>query len=79
MITLDYHFTGTYAKNLVLDWTSIAKMIRERTLWVKEKLEAEQAEVPPLDLELLGDRQFTDAFNGPFQQFFKQHFVLCGN
>ncbi|OGT42199.1 MAG: hypothetical protein A3F13_02060 [Gammaproteobacteria bacterium RIFCSPHIGHO2_12_FULL_40_19] len=71
MIELSNHFTGTYAKNLLADWTVLTQLIRQQTAWVKDTINVknEMGAISPL----LTDQQMNDALNGPFQQFFKPH------
>ncbi|MCX7120497.1 MAG: hypothetical protein NTZ67_01775 [Gammaproteobacteria bacterium] len=72
MITLQNHFTGTYAKNLLADWKIIANLMLQKSTWVKDTTQA-QLEKETLKPLTLTDLQMSDAFNGPFQHFFKIH------
>lgn len=68
MIEIQNHFTGTYAKNLLADWTVIAQLIHQETVWVKDTINKQNKTAP-----LLTDQQINDALNGPLQQFFISH------
>lgn len=71
MLNLAHHFTGTYAKNLLADWSVISQCITEKTVWVKDTLgEANQAS---FNGPVLTDQQINDAYNGPFRAFFMPH------
>ena len=72
MLELKNHFTGTYAKNLLADWSVISDFIRQKTTWVKDTVRGE-TEFHPLKFPTLNDQQINDALNGPFQHFFKAH------
>ena len=68
MFNLPNHFTGTYAKNAIADWSILFNGIVEKTVWVKDAIQDTDAKLP-----ILSDQQMNDAFNGPFQAFFKSH------
>src|SRR3989338_1245019 len=75
MIDSKHHFTPTYSKILLADWDLLSRCMQQQTLWVKETLQKKDDvfsahPFPPL----LTDSQLNDAFNGPFQVFFKAHF-----
>lgn len=70
MIDLKNHFFSTYAKALIQDWKTIAAMIDKQSKLVKEAVHQKESEPTSL---LFSDRQLNDAFNGPYQHFFKQH------
>ena len=76
MLSLENHFTGTYAKNVLADWRVIFDFIYEQTLWVKDTIQSEQ-DSNPLKPVTLTDLQISDALNGPLYQFFKPHFSSC--
>lgn len=69
MIELKNHFTGTYAKNLLVDWPVLTQFIRQQTTWVKDTINVKNDANTHAFL-LLTDQQINDALNGPFQQFF---------
>lgn len=72
MFNLPTHFTGTYAKNAMADWSVLFNSILEKTTWVKDTLQS-QHEMNALKSPMLSDQQINDAFNGPLQPFFKAH------
>src|SRR3990167_10684279 len=72
MIEIQNHFTGTYAKNLLADWTVITQLIHQETAWVKDTIN-KQNESNAKTASLLTDQQINDALNGPLQQFFIPH------
>lgn len=67
MIDLQHHFTGTYAKNLLVNWAVMADLIKQKTTWMKDTLQNQSQSL------ILTNQQMDDVFNGPFQQFFKLH------
>lgn len=71
MLSIESHFVGTYAKNLLADWSAISSLMIDRGQWVKETLEANEPSQP--EKALLTDQKIDDALNGPYQQFFKTH------
>ena len=66
MIDSKHNFTPTYSKILLTDWGLLSRCMQQQTLWIKETFNV----LPPL----LTDAQINDAFNGPFQVFFRTHF-----
>ncbi len=83
MIDLKERFFSTYTKALMEDWTVLATAMAKQTQLIKDAVRqikpAESTESTESDSKLeitslLDDRQFTDAFNGPFQDFFRKHF-----
>lgn len=77
MLVLSHHFTGTYAKNALADWTVIADIIQKKTRWIKETIQSHQTSLSVSPA--LSDQQMDDAFNGPFQSFFKLHLTAYAN
>lgn len=71
MIDLQNHFTGTYGKNLLAQWSILSDLMHQQTIWVKETIQTQDQD--SRGATLLHDRQINDALNGPFQAFFKQH------
>src|SRR3990167_431196 len=72
MLTLQKHLTGTYAKNLLADWIVMGDCIKAKSTWIKDTVQA-SSETNGLKLPTLTNKQVNDAFNGPFQHFFKTH------
>lgn len=72
MMTLTNHPIGTYAKALIQDWPTMADYILQKTQFVKDIVHAETSSPSDAD-KLLTKQSINDAFNGPFQTFFKCH------
>ena len=70
MISLKTHFTNTYAKTLISDWPIMANLIEQKTAWLKESLQPNNKITSSLST-MLSDQNISDAYNGPFQNFFK--------
>lgn len=66
MLTLEHHFTGTYAKRFLTEWPVLSDIMHEETRWQKDRLQGNA-------LIELTEKQIDDALNGPFQTFFKLH------
>ena len=71
MLILHHHFTSTYAKNLLADWTLLSDLIIKQTAWIKESVQATDHDSK--NKHIVSEQQLNDALNGPFQTFFKTH------
>lgn len=71
MLQLDAHNIGTYARNLIADWPLLTKLIQQETRWIKDTVVKAETASPKIDV--LGDQEIDDVFNGPYQAFFKSH------
>lgn len=72
MTDLQNHFLSTYSNALLSDWTVIRDILITETQWMKERVQTDTQPDPILAQQISGQR-INDAFNGPFQHFFKAH------
>lgn len=73
MIELQNRFISTYAKSLLSDWSVPADILREATARMKDIILSEETKLDPLLTSQINEQQINDAFDGPFQHFFKAH------
>ena len=74
MLSLTPHYFGTYARNLVTDWSYMAKLMHEKTKWIKESIQNESdQDTNKRQFDVIDDQQIDDALNGPLQAFFTIH------
>lgn len=72
MFNLPQHFTGTYTKNILIDWSPLSNYMLEKTTWVRDTIQS-ATDTQSIKSPTLSDQQINDALNGPMQLFFKQH------
>jgi len=74
MLNLKSHFINTYGKMLLQDWVSMMRLIQRQTQRIASAIRA--ADTDHIELkDVLTEPQINDAFNGPLQQFYRQHLL----
>ncbi|OGT25963.1 MAG: hypothetical protein A3I77_01755 [Gammaproteobacteria bacterium RIFCSPLOWO2_02_FULL_42_14] len=72
MLQLDHHFTSTYAKNLIADWSLLSRLMVEHTRWIRDVIQKKEG-APAILSSIPTDVQIDDALNGPLHSFFQSH------